>query len=370
MTTITPGQSATVAATLTVGGAPLLIPPTAAVTARLYAANGTTPLAAAITLSAAAIGANWQSGVVVADFSGSDTASAQAPTAYAKFTVVDGSQSRTWSIALDVETVDESSALFPSRSAALAALRRDRLVLAGANALGDTANLSDDYLWGKLLAAESVVAGMLRVPLQPTHFFPKDPTQEQIDALPDGQPWDIDPPYDYDPANYRGDRWGFQLMRQKPIQAIHDVQFVYPAPQHVVLNVPPDWVRVDKKYGHLQFVPTSSPFLSPIGGLVMNSMAGGRMLPFAIEIEYTAGLANAGRLYPELLDVVQKLAVTKIVEDAFLPQSGSISADGLSQSMSVDCDKYHEAIDRIINGAPGSNGGLVARIHGIKVMVM
>jgi hypothetical protein len=370
MTTITPGQSATVSATLTVGGAPLLIPLTATVTARIFAANGVTPVSPTITLSPSAIGANWQSGVVVADFSGTDTASATLPSAAVKFTVTQGAQSRTWSLQVAVEAADEGSALFPSRALVLQALRRDKLVLAGANVLGDTSQLSDEFLWSKLLAAESVIAGMLRVPLQPTRFFAHDPTPEQLAALPTGMPWAVDPAYDYDPANYRGDRWGFLLLRQKPVQQVHDVKFVYPAPQHVVLNVPADWIRVDKKYGQIQFVPTSSPFLSPIGGLVMNQMAAGRMLPFAIEIEYTAGLADASKLYPELPDVVQKLAVTKIVEDSFLPQSGSISADGLSQSMSVDVSKYHDAIDRIINGPPGANGGLVARIHGIKTMVM
>lgn len=262
------------------------------------------------------------------------------------------------------------SALFPNRFAAVSSLRNDRLVLAGANALGDTASLSDEYLWEKLLAAESTVAGMLHVPLRPTYFFASEPTEEQIAALPPGTPWDVDEPYDYDPANYRGDRWGFIVSRKKPIQAVHKVRFVYPAPQHVVLNVPIDWVRIDRKYGHIQFVPTSSPFLSPIGGLVMNSMAAGRQLPFAVEIEYTAGLKDTARNFPELLNVVKKMAVTMIVEDAFLPQSGSISADGLSQSMSVDLGKYHESIDRALNGAEGSNGGLMTKIHGIRLMVM
>jgi len=70
------------------------------------------------------------------------------------------------------------------------------------------------------------------------------------------------------------------------------------------------------------------------------------------------------------LDAVLKKAALKILEDAFLPQSGSISADGLSQSMSVDMDKYHDAIDRILNGGKGSNGGLMTAIHGVRFGVM
>jgi hypothetical protein len=58
------------------------------------------------------------------------------------------------------------------------------------------------------------------------------------------------------------------------------------------------------------------------------------------------------------------------VEDAFVPQSGSISADGLSQSLSVDVSKYHDAVDAILNGPPNSNGGLMTRIHGIRMGVI
>jgi hypothetical protein len=133
---------------------------------------------------------------------------------------------------------------------------------------------------------------------------------------------------------------------------------------------PLEWVRVDQKYGHVQFVPTSAPFLSPIGGMVMQRMAGGRTLPFAIEFEYVAGIANAAKTYPELVEAVIKLAVLKIVEDGYMPQSGSISADGLSQSISVDVSKYSDAVDTLMHGGDGSNGGLVARINGIRMAVL
>jgi hypothetical protein len=258
--------------------------------------------------------------------------------------------------------------LFRSRAVALAKMRRDRLAMAAANALGDASQLSDDYLWSKLMSAQAEIANVLRVPLEPTHFFPKDPTPEQIASLA-GKPWAVDSAYDYDPANYQGDRWGFTVLRKKPVQQVHKVLFVYPSPAHAILDVPLDWVKLDKRAGHMQFVPNASPFLSPIGGLVMTSMASGRMLPFAIEVEYTAGLVDVAANFPELVDACMKLAVAKMVEDSFLPQSGSISADGLSQSMSVDAGKYIEAVDRVLHGANG-NGGVVARIHGIKTMVM
>lgn len=262
------------------------------------------------------------------------------------------------------------SLLFPDRDAALAKIRRQWAFGPG-QSLGITLDaLDDDDLWEKLLTAEAWVAATLRVPLVPTRFFPKEPSQAQIDALPTGQPWAVDPPYDYDPANYRGDRWGMVALRQKPVQAIKSVKLVYPSPQHVVLDVPADWVKVDAKYGHMQLVPTSSPFLSPIGGLVMNSMAGGRMLPFAVEVDYEAGLTESLGLNTIIKDVILKRTMIVLLEDAFLPQSGSISADGLSQSISVQVDKFHDAVESALHGTEaGGNGGLMARIHGVRLMV-
>lgn len=89
-----------------------------------------------------------------------------------------------------------------------------------------------------------------------------------------------------------------------------------------------------------------------------------------VHLEYVSGLVDAETKYPDLLDAVKKMAVTKIITDTFLPQSGSISADGLSESMSVDISKYNDLIDRIIDGPEKSgNGGLQAAIHGIRAMI-
>lgn len=263
--------------------------------------------------------------------------------------------------------VGAGSALFPSRMVAIAKLRRDRLMLL-ANSLLPDLQLSDDFLWEKLLAAEAAVGHRLRVPLAPTRFFSSQPSQQQIDAL-NGARWAIDPPYDYSPSDWHGDKWGFILTRQKPIQSIVGLRLAYPSPSQTIVEVPTEWLRCDRKYGHVQIVPTGHTFQTMLGGMFMSQISGGRTLPFTVHLEYVAGLANVPRDFPDLLDVVQKMAVTKIVEDGFLPQSGSISADGLSQSMSVDVSKYNDSIDRLIDGE-GGNGGLVASIHGIKTMVI
>jgi hypothetical protein len=272
-------------------------------------------------------------------------------------------------IKTDAELVPSlGSALFPNRFTAVARLRNDQLMLAARNVLPQV-TLSEDYIWEKLQAAESEIAHTLRVPLAPTQFFANPPTQAEIDALA-GKPYGVDPAYDYGPEFFEGEKWGFIVTRQKPINSVSRIRFVYPAPTQGVFDVPLDWLRMDRKYGHIRFVPASSAFLAPMGAFLMQALGGGRTIPFAIEVTYVAGLENVGRDFPELVDVVKKLAVLKIVEDSLPPQSGSISADGLSQSMSVDMDKYRDTIDHVLNGPKGANGGLMTAIHGIRLSVL
>lgn len=261
------------------------------------------------------------------------------------------------------------SALFPNKFTAIAKMKRDRLMMAARGAM-PSVDLSDEYIWDKLLSAESETAHELRVPLEPTAFFPDTPTPEQITAL-NGMPWAIDPGYDYEPAAFGGgDKWGMLKMRQKPIKSVSLVRFAYPGGSGSHYDLPLDWLRMDRKYGVVQFVPSSTAFIAPLNNFVMQAIGNGRHIPLAIQVTYVAGLENVTTAYPELIDLVMKKASLKILEDAYLPQSGSISADGLSQSVSNDMDKHHDMIDRILYGGKGSNGGLMTAIHGIRLGVV
>lgn len=271
-------------------------------------------------------------------------------------------------IAVDAESLQsQGSGLFPSRLAATAGLRRDRLV--SASGVLTNQEFSDDYLWEKLRAAESEVARTLRVRLVPTRFFPVEPTAAEIAALPAGMPWDIDPGYDLGPESNSGDRWGMITTRHKPIISIERYRFAYPASDGLAYDVPLAWLRPDKKYGMISVVPTSFSISLPLSSLVMQALSAGRNIPLMLQVSYTAGLANAARDFPELVDVVKKLAALKLLEDRFLPQSGSVSADGLSQSVSIDMDKYRDTIDHTLNGGKGSHGGLMSAIHGVRMAV-
>lgn len=327
--------------------------------------DGRTKLIDAFTANPDAAGANWLAGVVVVQLSEAQTATLDAGRAMLVLTGDFGIKR----FQLTVETLAEPTrtSLF-IRDIVIEELRNDRLIAASAGALQDV-TVSDDYLWSMIRAAESELAHTLRVPLVPTRVFPQPPTAEQIESL-NGMAWMVESAPDYEAKMFSGDRWGYIVTRQKPIIDVQVMRFVYPTQANGWFDLPIDWLSIDRKYGHIRIVPTSSAVLTSMAGMVMTNLAGGRTIPSMVHIEYTAGLTDVETHWPELLDAIKKMAVLKVISDAYLPQSGSISADGLSESMSMDSAKYHEGIDRIINGSPGGNGGLMSRIHGIRSMVM
>lgn len=341
-------------------GAP--VPLSGTVTAYLTSMRGQS-LLAPFTLSSTAPGAQWPAGVAAVQLTAQQTAAL--PVGDVLLSLYGDFGIKRFRIAVESAQDIVRSALFV-RDVAVEELRRDRLVMAANGAL-PAVQVSDDYLWDKLRAAESEMAHELRVPLVPTHFFPAEPSQAEIAAL-NGEPWGIDPGYDYAPGDFAfNDKWGMIRLRNKPLQQVTRVRFAYPGGPTAHYDLPLDWVRPDKKYGMIQFVPSSTAFAAPLNSFVMQAIGMGRTIPMAIQISYVAGLDNVEERYPELMDAIIKKAAIKMVEDLFLPQSGSISADGLSQSISNDMDKHHETIDRILHGGKGTNGGLMTAIHGVRM---
>ena len=140
------------------------------------------------------------------------------------------------------------------------------------------------------------------------------------------------------------------------------MQFVYPQPYSGVFSVPTDWIRTDKKYGHIRLVPGTQAFAAPLSAWVMQVMGAGRTVPQMIQLRYTAGLRNAAQQYPELVDLVQRMAALRILQAQFVGASSSISADGLSESRSLDLDKFQGDIDQHLER-------LRQVIHGVQCLV-
>jgi len=237
------------------------------------------------------------------------------------------------------------------------AFRRDRLPMI-ARYVGTP---SSDYIWSKIEAANADAQRELHVYFQPTTLFPSDPTQAEIEALA-GSAWAVDPGYDYTEDLVQPGGWTFVPLRQRPVISIESIKFVYPS-VGTVFSVPAEWIKVDKKYGHVRFIPTNNMFMGSLGGMMVGSM-GLREVPQFIEIRYTAGLKNATQDYPDLVDLINRMAMVRMMQDAMLEASTSISADGLSQSRSApDLDKLQDSIDKKLET-------LRQRIHGIPLMVL
>lgn len=362
MQTILIGYAAALSFIVQKDGAPVAIASGSAVTVRIYSADGTTPLTAAKTIAQAP---GWASGQVDASFTQGELAAVtEAGLAVAVVTSTLPALAKRFQVSVEDPAKSVKSLLF-TRDIIVDELRADALMIAAAGAFPGV-KLSDDYIWQKVVAAEASIQRTLRVPLVSTKFFPIEPTQAQIDAL-NGMPWQIDTPYDYSNEQWQGDRWGFIFLRNKPLSSVESVRIVYPAQNVSLFDIPDDWIRIDQKYAYVRFVPTSTAAVTSVGAFLTTVLGGIRSIPQAFQVTYTAGLENAARDYPDLLDVIKKQAAVLIVQDSFLPSSGSISADGLSQSFGAKISDYSDVIDMILNGPKGSNGGLMTAIHGVRV---
>lgn len=247
----------------------------------------------------------------------------------------------------------------------VARFRSDRL-LALLNTYAPELAPDDTYLLGKLQAAEADIAHQLRVFLEPTKVFPYEPSSDEIAAL-GGTPWIEDPANDYDPEFFQGDKWGWLQTRRTPIVSVESIKIVYPQPSTSLYQIPDAWIKPDKRAGVIRLLPTAGAFTAPLAAFLMQMLGGGIVIPNVIQISYTAGLQNvrSDPRWADLVDVVYKKASLLTVEDLFLPSGGSVSGDGLSQSISVKMQDYTDMIDRKLFGPKGANGGLWTVIHGI-----
>ncbi|MGH3850415.1 MAG: hypothetical protein ACRDRT_12060, partial [Pseudonocardiaceae bacterium] len=165
MTTIFVGQTEPVTVTVQANGQPVAIDPAATVSATLLSPDGQTTLAQSVACVPGTDGADWTNGVVAVQFNQADVdalppgGSMLVLTSNRSFTV-----KRFW---LDMEQVNapERSQLFV-KDFVVDELRQNALVLL-AGSLFPTVQLTDDYIWSKVLAGEASIEHMLRVPFVP-----------------------------------------------------------------------------------------------------------------------------------------------------------------------------------------------------------
>ncbi len=248
---------------------------------------------------------------------------------------------------------------------AVARFRRDRLAGPMRTWMAGT-ELSDEYVAERLLAAEAHAERRLRVFLTPTEVLPPSATQDEKDALDAaGTRWRDDPGHDHDPRAWNSPRqWGAIWLRHRPVLAVHGVRIVLPGGRNSGhMDVPQDWLRVDPRAGEVQMVPSGGALGLAFGGVGLALFGAGLNLPLAVHVRYRAGLADVRRDVPDLLALVQRMAVLDILGDGFIAASGSISADGLSQSRSWDPDKQRAEID-------GALDKIRQSLLGVRMMVL
>lgn len=252
---------------------------------------------------------------------------------------------------------EPSTALF-TYTDALCALRDDRLV----GLLQTWANnivMSDDYLWSALRAAEADAERRLRVFFSTTEIIPTGDTDPATETRTVEEPG-----YDYDTGMFAGERWGLLTTRHHPIISITSIKFAYPtAAASTLWQVPSTWIRADKKYGRINIVPASDALVLPLNTFILSALGAGRNVPLMIRIRYKAGLSNAATDYPDLVEMIYQMTALRLLNSLYLPGSGSISADGLSRSVSFEAQKYQDRIDH-------STDALRSAFHGIRLDIL
>jgi hypothetical protein len=248
-------------------------------------------------------------------------------------------------------------ALFPNIDDAVFEFRSDRInspLFAGYSP-------SNAHIGRMLRAAEADAEDALKTYFGTVEVLPDDGDQATRDALDAaGTRWLEDPNYDMSPTFFHGDHWGFLSLRFVPVQSIVSISFVYPLPYSSIFTVPADWIRLDKKYGHVNLVPGQQPVLAPLSAWVMAAMAAGRTIPRMIQVRYRAGIANVERDYPQIIDLVFMMAQHRMLRSLMKPGSESVSADGLSQSRSQQLKDWDDAIK-------DEQTRIYQRIHGVQV---
>ncbi len=197
--------------------------------------------------------------------------------------------------------------------------------------------LSDRYLCNKIRGQEDALERELGILWQATRIRSEpDPGDTDFDL--------IEPAYDYTSDFFVGESWGSLKLRRAPVRSVQRLVFAYPNIDAKTFTVPSKWIRLDRDYGFIRLVPDGLAVMTSFSGYILSVLSGGRGIPQTINVDYTAGF-GAGNLdvattltshYMDYLEHLKFSVVADIIRDSMLPQSGSINADGLSRSISLD----------------------------------
>ncbi len=134
------------------------------------------------------------------------------------------------------------------------------------------------------------------------------------------------------------DRYQYTPLYKRPVQEVTDMS--YWLGNRKVLQVPDDWIQLDKRVGDLTIFPTHGAMglIAPAYGANVPYFMFNSYLPMAVKIDYIAGMKKED-MPTNLITYIYKLASIDIFEvwgDQIIGAgiaSSSLSIDGLSQSI-------------------------------------
>ena len=212
-------------------------------------------------------------------------------------------------------------------------------------ATGETSALPPPVIDAALRAAEDFYEADLQIFLAPTQCI-AEPANRGL-TLQDGQ---VEvPALDYTRDLFVEERWGWIDLDYRPVQSIENVFFSYPGTGFAQsYKLPVDWLRLDKRRGRIQIVPThGEAILASFNAYILSILAGGRGLPQSIFTDFTAGLlpTELKRRYRYLLEGIKyrtALLLGPILSNIRTGglNSRSLSMDGLSRNQSFGSGKW------------------------------
>lgn len=145
--------------------------------------------------------------------------------------------------------------------------------------------------------------------------------------------------------------FGYTELPYRPIRAVTQAFFAYPGAPAIQPGfvVPNPWIRLDRRFGKLYFVPAGALALNAakMSGLIMSAIAYGQRIPMCFFVDYTCGFTSAELRHDhnDLLEAIRLRAALLILGIASAIRnrglgSQSLSEDGLSQSQSFITQKY------------------------------
>lgn len=157
-------------------------------------------------------------------------------------------------------------------------------------------------------------------------------------------------PYDFQRDMLLDERWGYFELRERPVVQIDRFFFRFPGTTFSqTFNIVPDWIRLEKQFGHVQIVPSSGTGMTifALQAFVASILGTGRGVPQALYVDYQAGLSREAlcRDHQDLLEAVRIAATLFLFGILDTIRSGglasqSLSQDGQSRSQSPASGKW------------------------------